>query len=175
MRPGAVVARHQTLISYALLDRAEVRFSVPAYAAGALAPGDRLPVTLGGQVSTARVTLVSQVSADRSTDTAVAALLETLPEPLVSGQSAQTTLVLGREPNKLVLPPGPWTASGRMEWVYRLAPDGRTAVKTRVRLSTDYDQVLVVLEGLKEHDRILTGAYEEFGGAETIAIENDPH
>lgn len=167
--PGSAVERYQTLVTFALLSSAEARFEVPDYAAPRVNVGDVLEVRVGDRTHLARVTLRSRVSQAGGTS-AVAARLETLPQPLVSGQEAETTLALGTVVDPLTLPRGPWMATGRLEWVYRVSADGRRATRTRVRIDTDYE-VPVVLEGLQEHDRILTGAYDEFAGAATITLE----
>ncbi|HMN46379.1 MAG TPA: HlyD family efflux transporter periplasmic adaptor subunit [Povalibacter sp.] len=97
-----------------------------------------------------------------------------MPEGLKRGQKLQLQLSLSESRAATLVEKGQFTRATGGRWVYLLAPDGRSAVRTPVVLGRQNPQYVEVLEGLRPGDWIVTSSYENFGGVEEVALPEPP-
>jgi HlyD family secretion protein len=86
------------------------------------------------------------------------------PEPadLQRGQTVQTRLTLGAPSPARLIPSGSFYNETGGNWVFVVAPDGRSAVKRQVRLGRRNNEFIEVLEGLDPGERVITSPYTGF-------------
>jgi HlyD family secretion protein len=90
------------------------------------------------------------------------------PEGLKRGQTIPVELTFGSPTQSLLVPRGGFYQQTSGRWVYLVAPDGRSARKTPVRLGKQNPRQIQVLEGLKAGDRIITSGYDSFNGVDLL-------
>jgi HlyD family secretion protein len=80
------------------------------------------------------------------------------PEPadLQRGQTVQARLILGDPAPALLVPNGAFYNDTGGNWVFVVAPDGRSAVKRQVRLGRRNSDFVEVLDGLAPGERVIT-------------------
>jgi len=90
------------------------------------------------------------------------------PDGLKRGQTIPVELTFGSPTQSLLVPRGGFYQQTSGRWVYLIAPDGRSARKTPVRLGKQNPRQIQVLEGLKAGDRIITSGYDSFNGVDLL-------
>ena len=93
------------------------------------------------------------------------------PPGLKRGQTLHIRLVLADSADSLLLARGDYFRSTGGRWVYVLDETGKTAAKTRIRLGRQNSQVLEVLEGVKEGDRVIISSYESFKNCSRLILK----
>ncbi|MDY6032228.1 MAG: efflux transporter periplasmic adaptor subunit, partial [Alloprevotella sp.] len=58
-------------------------------------------------------------------------------------------------------------------WIYRLAPDGRTARRTPIEIGRQNPKQYEVVAGLQPGDRVIVSGYDKLGDAEELVISMD--
>lgn len=83
------------------------------------------------------------------------------PEPpaLQRGQTLQAKLVLGDPAPARLLPTGSFVNDTGGNWVFVVAPDGRSAERRTVRLGRRNSQFVEVIDGLQPGEKVLTSPY----------------
>jgi HlyD family secretion protein len=141
--------------------RNKLMCGVDEFYLGRVALGQRASVTMNGRTYAAKVAKIypqvqnGQFQID---------LHFTAGEPadLQRGQTLQAKLTLGdAQPAKLI-PNGAFYNETGGNWVFVLAPDGKSAVKRQVRLGRRNADSIEVLEGLDRGERVITSPYTGF-------------
>lgn len=92
------------------------------------------------------------------------------PADLQRGQTLQAKLTLGdAEPAKLI-PNGAFYNETGGNWVFVLAPDGKSAVKRNVRLGRRNADSIEVLDGLDRGERVITSPYTGFADKDRLDL-----
>ncbi len=83
------------------------------------------------------------------------------PEPanIQRGQTMQARLTVGDPAPALLVPNGAFYNETGGNWIFVVAPDGRSAVKRQVRLGRRNAEYIEVLEGLDGGEKVLTSPY----------------
>ena len=94
------------------------------------------------------------------------------PEPadLQRGQTVQTRLTLGAPAPARLIPNGSFYNETGGNWVFVVAPDGRSAVKRQVRLGRRNNDFIEVLEGLDPGERVITSPYTGFAERDRLSL-----
>jgi HlyD family secretion protein len=94
------------------------------------------------------------------------------PEPadLQRGQTVQTRLTLGAPARARLIPNGSFYNETGGNWVFVVAPDGRSAVKRQVRLGRRNNDFIEVLEGLDPGERVITSPYTGFAERDRLSL-----
>lgn len=92
------------------------------------------------------------------------------PANIRLGKSYRVQIELAKPEMVLVIPRGDFfsTTSGR--WIYRLSPDGKTAIRTDIELGRQNPQQYEVISGLSPGDNVIVTGYEKFGDIERLVI-----
>lgn len=100
------------------------------------------------------------------------------PEPpaLQRGQTLQAKLVLGDPAPARLLPAGSFLNDTGGNWVFVVAPDGRSAERRAVRLGRRNSQFIEVIDGLQPGEKVLTSPYTGLTDKTdlTLSTRNEP-
>jgi HlyD family secretion protein len=92
------------------------------------------------------------------------------PVDLQRGQTVQIRLTLGDPAPALMIPNGAFYNETGGNWVFVVAPDGRSAVKRQVRLGRRNADYIEVLEGLDPGERVITSPYTGFAERDRLSL-----
>ncbi len=95
---------------------------------------------------------------------------EAEPKDLQRGQTIQTRLTLGDPSPALLIPNGAFYNETGGNWVFVVAPDGRSAVRRQVRLGRRNANFIEVLEGLDAGERVITSPYTGFAERDRLEL-----
>lgn len=84
------------------------------------------------------------------------------PAGIHVGQAVDLKVELGGAAQALMLPNGPFYQDTGGNWVFVVAPDGRSAVKRRVRMGRKNPQFVEVLDGLSAGEKAIVSGYEAY-------------
>ncbi len=92
------------------------------------------------------------------------------PANLVAGQSTQGRLQLGGDSQALILAVGPFLDRTGGDWVFVLAPDGRSAQRRQIKAGRRTSEQLEVLGGLGKGERVIISDYTGLERADRIVL-----
>ena len=92
------------------------------------------------------------------------------PADLQRGQTVQIRLTLGDPAPALLIPNGAFYNETGGNWVFVVAPDGRSAVRRQVRLGRRNADYIEVLEGLDPGERVITSPYTGFAERDRLSL-----
>lgn len=95
------------------------------------------------------------------------------PESLRRGQSLKLELVIGASRPALVVRNGPFFDTSGGLWAFVVDADGATALRRSVELGRRNQDVVEVVDGLREGDRIIVSSYETFGNADRLLLDRN--
>jgi HlyD family secretion protein len=93
------------------------------------------------------------------------------PTNLSPGLGVNAKILLGEPTPALLLPNGSFFNDTSGEWVYLVAPDGRTAQRHEVKFGRRSSAQLEVLSGLAAGDRVIVSAYADYGGNKRLQLK----
>jgi HlyD family secretion protein len=94
------------------------------------------------------------------------------PAELQRGQTVQIRLTLGDPAPALLLPSGAFYNETGGNWVFVVAPDGRSAVRRQVRLGRRNANHIEVLDGLDPGEKVITSPYTGFAERDRLDLTN---
>ena len=92
------------------------------------------------------------------------------PDDIQRGQTLQTRLTLGDPAPALLIPNGAFYNETGGNWVFVVAPDGRSAVRRQVRLGRRNADFIEVLDGLDPGERVITSPYTGFAERDRLSL-----
>lgn len=92
------------------------------------------------------------------------------PAALVAGATAQGRLRLGGDTPALVLPSGPFLDRTGGQWIFVIAPDGKSAQRRQISIGRRTIEQLEVISGLAAGDRVITSDYTGLDRAERVIL-----
>lgn len=92
------------------------------------------------------------------------------PEGLQRGQTVQVRLTLGDPTPARLIPNGAFYNETGGNWVFVVAPDGRSAVRRPVRLGRRNSEQIEVLDGLDPGERVITSPYTGFAERDRLTL-----
>ena len=95
------------------------------------------------------------------------------PANIRLGKSYRVQIELGRPEAALVIPRGNFYQHTAGRWIYRLSPDGRTALRTPIEIGRQNPQQYEILSGLQPGDRVIVSGYDKLGDADELLIASD--
>lgn len=97
---------------------------------------------------------------------------DSLRVDLRRGQTVHMRLELGEPAQAILLPRGPFFQYTRGQWIYVLDDDGHNAAKRAVRLGLQNPEMYEVIEGLSPGEKVIISAYDNFGNADKLVLED---
>jgi HlyD family secretion protein len=95
------------------------------------------------------------------------------PADLQRGQTVQIRLTLGDPAPALLIPNGAFYDETGGNWIFVVAPDGRSAVRRNVRLGRRNADYIEVLSGLEPGERVVTSPYTGFAERDRLTISSE--
>jgi HlyD family secretion protein len=92
------------------------------------------------------------------------------PVALVEGLAAQGRLHLGGDTPAMVLPAGAFLERTGGDWVFVVAPDGRSAERRRFKVGRRTSEQLEVLSGLATGERVITSDYTGLDQVDRVVL-----
>jgi HlyD family secretion protein len=92
------------------------------------------------------------------------------PANLQRGQTVQIRLTLGAPARARLIPNGAFYNDTGGNWVFVVAPDGRSAVRRQVRLGRRNSDFIEVLDGLDPGERVITSPYTGFAERDRLSL-----
>jgi HlyD family secretion protein len=96
----------------------------------------------------------------------------TSPPNLTPGATAQGRLQLGNDTPAVVLPVGPFLERTGGDWVFVVAPDGKSAERRRIKVGRRSTEQLEIMDGLKVGERVIVSDYTSLESADRIVLNN---
>ncbi len=93
------------------------------------------------------------------------------PTGIRRGQTLQIRLALGDETQAILLPKGGFFQQTGGNWIFKVAPNGKTAYKVDIQLGRQNPDFYEVLSGLKPGDKVVTSSYDNYGNMEELVLE----
>jgi HlyD family secretion protein len=85
----------------------------------------------------------------------------------------QIRLTLGDPAPALLIPNGAFYDETGGNWIFVVAPDGRSAVRRNVRLGRRNADYIEVLSGLEPGERVVTSPYTGFAERDRLTISSE--
>ena len=136
----------------------KLQAGVDEFYLGRVSVGQRASVEWNGAHHAARVTKIypqvqnGQFQVDLQ-------FIGTEPTQIQRGQSLQARLTLSDPTPAVLLPSGGFYNDTQGNWVFVVAPDGRSAIRRPVRLGRRNSEFIEVLDGLSPGERVITSSY----------------
>lgn len=150
------------------LDSFKVRGDVDQYYISKVAIGQHGTFEFGGREH--RLTIVKIYPEVTAGLFQVDMNFDAVPEGIKRGQTLRIDLSLSEVKRTNVVAKGPFYAHTHGRWVYRVAPDGKSARRTRIVVGRQNPQSVEVLEGLAAGDWILTSSYDRFDDVDELTF-----
>lgn len=95
------------------------------------------------------------------------------PEGMQRGQTIQTKLILGDPSKARLIPNGSFYNDTGGNWVFVVAPDGKSAIKRQVRLGRRNSDFIEILDGLDPGEKVITSSYNGLIDKTALDIKRD--
>jgi HlyD family secretion protein len=92
------------------------------------------------------------------------------PRDLQRGQTVQLRMTLGASSQARLVPNGAFYNDTGGNWIFVVAPDGRSAVRRQIRLGRRNADFIEVLGGLEPGERVITSPYTGFLERERLTL-----
>ncbi len=94
----------------------------------------------------------------------------TTPDNLVAGETTQGRLQLGDDSPAHIVPVGPFLERTGGDWIFVVAPDGKSAQRRRIKAGRRTVEQLEILSGLSVGERVITSDYAALEKADRILL-----
>jgi HlyD family secretion protein len=92
------------------------------------------------------------------------------PDNLVAGETTQGRLQLGDDSTAHIIPVGPYLERTGGDWIFVVAPDGKSAQRRRIESGRRTVEQLEILSGLSVGERVITSDYAALEKADRILL-----
>ncbi|WP_420137663.1 efflux RND transporter periplasmic adaptor subunit [Sphingomonas sp.] len=149
--------------------RNKLRAQVDEYYLGRVQPGQIATVDYGGKTYRLKVAKIfPQVK--NGIFEADLWFLDGEPQGIQRGQTLQAKLTFGDPTPARLLPNGAFYNDTGGQWVFVVAPNGRSAVKRQVRLGRRNTDYIEILDGLEPGEKVVTSPYTGFTDKDRLDI-----
>ena len=149
--------------------RNKLMAGVDEFYLGRVQIGQRAALDVGGKRFSTRITKIypqvqnGQFQVDLQ-------FLGVEPASIQRGQTIQARLTLGDPAPAVLVPNGSFYNDTGGNWIFVVAPDGRSAIKRNVRLGRRNSETIEVLDGLQPGERVLTSPYTGFTDKDRLSL-----
>ncbi len=166
---GQSLQRGERLGQIDSLGRNKLLAQVDEYYLGRVAEGQTATAEIAGKTYRMRVAKIYP-QVQNGAFSVDLAFTEAEPRDLQRGQTVQVRLTLGDPAPALLIPGGAFYNETGGNWVFVVAPDGRSAVKRQVRLGRRNANFIEVLDGLEAGERVVTSPYTGFAERDRLDL-----
>jgi membrane fusion protein (multidrug efflux system) len=154
--PGAFVTPTTVLTTISQVDKLKLQFSIPEKYGAEIKKGQLVSFTVNGSLKTfAAAVMATETSIEEDTRNLTVRAAVTNPDhALIPGSFANVQLILGNNPNALMIPNGAVIPQGRKKQVYVFKAE--KAVQTDITTGVRDSANIQVLTGLLPGDTVIT-------------------
>jgi HlyD family secretion protein len=149
----------------------KVAANVDEYYLGRVRDGQTAELDLAGKVLKLKVFRVRPQVKD-GTFTIDLAFEGVTPDGLLPGQAVQGKLSLGDDARATIVPAGAFLEQTGGDWIFAVAPDGRSASRRRIKIGRRNADQAEILSGLAASDRVIVSDYTGLDRIDRIDITN---
>jgi HlyD family secretion protein len=149
----------------------KVAADVDEYYLGRIRDGQTAELDLAGKPLRLRVFRV-RPQVKNGTFTIDLAFDGVTPDGLLPGQAVQGKLSLGDDAQATVLPAGAFLERTGGDWIFVVAPDGRSASRRRIKIGRRNADQAEVLSGLSAGERAIVSDYTGLERIDRVDIDN---
>ncbi len=149
-------------------DRFKVRITPGEYYIDRIMTGQPARATYKGVQYGMMVRRVVPEVKDR-TFTVELAFSDSVPSSLRIGQSIRTQIELDNTEATIIIPRGDFYSATGGQWIYRVVPGEKRAVRVPIRIGRQNPRQFEVLEGLQAGDEVITTGYSKYGEVEELS------
>jgi len=95
------------------------------------------------------------------------------PQGIRRGQTLQIRLALSDETQALLLAKGGFYQQTGGNWIFKLADNGKTAIRQDIQLGRQNTDYYEVYSGLKPGDKVVTSSYENYGTMQELVLNKE--
>jgi membrane fusion protein (multidrug efflux system) len=163
-------------ISLAQIDELRVKFSAPERYLGKLRDQAEVMVSTTaypGYILNGKIEVIEPVLDSNTRSAQVIAVVSNPDEKFRPGMSANITAILAQRPKALTIPNEAVFFNGDQSFVYQIKPDS-TVSKVSLTLGTRLSDIVEVLKGLNDGDKIVRAGYQKlYDGARVQPIPSN--
>lgn len=171
LQPGQVLAPGARVGQVDVAGTFKLRAFVNEFYLNRLTVGQAATADMSGETYALRVAKIYPTIANRQFEVDLTFAGER-PTNLRRGQTVRVRISMGDEMDALTIPTGAYEASTGGQWVFVLAPDGRTATRREIETGRKNPDRIEILSGLSAGDTILTSSYDAYGDRERITLKS---
>ncbi len=93
-----------------------------------------------------------------------------VPKGIRRGQTLQILLALSDETQAMLVPKGGFYQQTGGNWIFKVAPDGKMAVRKDIQLGRQNTDYYEVLGGLQPGDKVVTSSYENYDKMQELIL-----
>ncbi len=164
---GQQLSANNAIAELKVPDQYKITIRPGEYYVGRLQAGQPASATLRGKEYAMRVRHVVPEVKEHTFQVDLV-FSDSVPTELRLGQSLRVKVQLGGNEPALVIPRGNMMSHTGGDWIFRVVPGERRAVRVPIRLGRQNPRMFEILEGLQPGDQVVTGGYNEYGEAEEI-------
>lgn len=164
---GAVLAAGQRIGQVDAVDSFKISALVDEFYLGRVAKGQSATVEVAGRTAELEVAKIYPNVQDQQFQVDMT-FVGPPPDGLRRGQTLRPRIELGETEDSLVLPNGPYVDDTGGIWVFVVSPGGASATRQSVHLGRRNPDMVEVLQGLNEGDRVVVSTYQAFHDFERI-------
>ncbi len=166
---GQQVAASTSIGEIKVLSEYKVHVSMPEYYIDRIVTGLPANIQYQGMRFPLRVSKVVPEVKDRNF-TCDLLFAADMPSNIRLGKNYRVQIEMAQPEKAMVIPRGDFVQSTSGRWIYRLSPDGRSALKTEIELGRQNPQQYEIISGLKPGDKVIIDGYEQLGDHEKIRL-----
>ena len=174
--PGEFIRTGQPITSLAQIDELRVKFSAPERYLGKLRDQAEVMVSTTaypGYILNGKIEVIEPVLDSNTRSAQVIAVVSNPDEKFRPGMSANITAILAQRPKALTIPNEAVFFNGDQSFVYQIKPDS-TVSKVSLTLGTRLSDIVEVLKGLNDGDKIVRAGYQKlYDGARVQPIPSN--
>jgi HlyD family secretion protein len=157
-------------------DRFKLTAQVDEFYLGHVTPGQRMRFDMGGREYRAHVSKVYPQVTNGTFKTDFY-FDDAAPAGIHVGQAIDLKVELGGAQRAVMLPNGPFYQDTGGNWIFVVAPDGRSATRRAIRLGRRNPEFVEVVDGLKPGERAIISGYEAYLKMDRIIFDgsSNPH
>lgn len=167
---GQQVAAGSSICSIKVMSQYKVHTSLSEYYIDRITTGLPANIIYQNKVFPLRISKVVPEVQDRNFE---CDLIFTADKPsnIRLGKNYRVQIELDKPERALILSRGDFYPSTSGKWIYRLAPNGRTAHRVEIELGRQNTQQYEVLSGLDAGDKVIISGYDKFNEKEELIIK----
>lgn len=168
--PGQLVQSTENIAEIKVLDQFKIHASLSEYYIDRIMTGLPAFITWQERKYPLRITKVVPEIKDRNFEIDLV-FMGDYPENVRIGKSYRLQIELGQPEDALVIPRGDLFQATGGQWIYKVDPSGKRAVRVPMTIGRQNPRQYEVTEGLSPGDKVIVTGYSTFGDAQELILK----